>query len=184
MRYRCRRRRWDGRERCCRSSCSSRSSCGSGCRCECSCSSSSSCGCWCRRWCSTRQYRVALRASGCASSAVAEVLIEGSVVFLHSRCGRCVAIGHCAVDHVKASLPLIQPQLEVGTAAPAAPQEVLRPPLNVEDAVGSIATYRGEYTKPTVDQIQVGPVRHDGVVVGEPRQALGEEGRIRGRELR
>src|SRR5206468_3765606 len=85
------------------------------------------------------------------------------------------------VTRVGALLPLIQPTLEV---APADRREVLRPPLNVEDAVGSIATYRGEYTKPTVDQIQVVPVREDRVVVAGQRQALGEEDRIRGCELR
>ena len=53
-----------------------------------------------------------------------------------------------------------------------------------EDAVGSTATYRREYTEPTVDQVQVVPVWENGVVVGEPRQALVGEGRIRGRELR
>ena len=120
-------------------------------------------------------------ASSRTSGAVAEVLSKERVVSLHSCCGRCVAVSHCAVDHVKACLPLVQPQLEVGTAAP---REVLCPPLNVEDAVGSSATYRGEYAEPTIDQIQVVPVRVDGVVVGEPRQALVGEGRIRGRELR
>ena len=63
-------------------------------------------------------------------------------------------------------------------------REILRPPLNVEDAVGSSATYRCEYAEPAVDQIQVVPIRVDGVVVGEPWQALVGEGRIGGRELR
>jgi len=112
---------------------------------------------------------------------VAEVLVKGGVVLLYSGCGRCLAAGHCAVDHVKACLPLVQPQLEVGTAVP---RVVLRPPLNVEDAVGRTASYRGEYAKPTVEQIQVVPVREDRVVVGGQRQALGEEDRIGGRELR
>ena len=90
-------------------------------------------------------------------------------------------LSHCAVDHVKASLPLIQPQLEAGIAAS---REVLCTPLDVEDAVGSSATYRGEYAEPTVHQIQVVPVREDRVVVGGPWQALVGEGRIGGRELR
>jgi hypothetical protein len=95
-------------------------------------------------------------------------LIKAVVVSLHTPGGRCVTVGYCAVDHVKAALPLIQPQLEVGTARS---RKVLRSPLNVEDAVGSSATYRGEYAKPAVNQIQVVPVRKDGVVVAGPRQA-------------
>jgi hypothetical protein len=107
-------------------------------------------------------------------------LIKAGVVSLHSRRGRCVAVGHCAVDHIKARLPLIQPQLEVGTAAP---WEVLRPPLDVEDAVGSRTTYRCEDAEPTVDQIQVVPVREDRVVVAGPRQADVSKGRIGRGEL-
>jgi hypothetical protein len=122
-----------------------------------------------------------LSASRRTTGAVAEVLSKERVVSLHSGCGRCVAITHCAVDYVKAWLPpLVQPQLEAGTAAP---REILCPPLNVEDTVGCSATYRGEYTEPTVDQIQVVPVWEDGVVVGEPWQALVGKGRIGGCEL-
>ena len=120
-------------------------------------------------------------ASSRATGAVAEVLSKERVVSLHSGCGRCVAVTHCAVDHVKACLPLVQSQLKVGTAAP---REVLRPPLDVEDAVGRSATYRGEYAEPAIDQIQVVPIREDRVVVGEPRQTLVGEGRIGGCELR
>ena len=74
----------------------------------------------------------------------------------------------------------MQPQLEVGTACP---REVLRPPLDVENPVGSSATYRCEYAKPTIDQIQVVPVWQDGVVVVGPRQARVGKGRIGRREL-
>ena len=122
-----------------------------------------------------------MSASRRASGAVAEVLSKEGVVSLHSRCGRCVAAGHCAVDHIKARLPLIQPQLKVGSAAS---REVLRPPLDVEDAVGSSATYRCEYARRAIDQIQVVPIREDCVVVGSPWQAEVAEGRIRGRKLR
>ena len=115
------------------------------------------------------------------TGAVAEILVKGGVVLLHSGCGRCVAVSHCAVDHVKAWLPLVQPQLETGTTAS---REVLCSPLDVEDAVGSSATYRCEYAKPAVDQIQVVPIRLDTVVVGGPWQALVGECRIGGRELR
>ena len=74
----------------------------------------------------------------------------------------------------------MQPQLEVSTARP---RKVLRPPLDVEDAIGSSATYRCEYAKPTIDQIQVVPIRQDGVVVVRPRQARVGKGRIGCREL-
>jgi hypothetical protein len=123
-----------------------------------------------------------LSASRRTTGAIAEVLSKERVVSLHSGCGRCVAITHCAVDHVKAWLPpLVQPQLETGTTAP---REVLCPPLDVEDAVGSSATYRCEYAEPAVDQIQVVPIRVDRVVVSEPRQALVGKGRVGGCELR
>ena len=120
-------------------------------------------------------------ASSRLTRAVAEVLVKGGVVLLHSGCGADVGISHCAVDHVKARLPLIQPQLVVGSAASWV---VLCPPLDVEDAVGSSTTYRCEYAEPTVDQIQIVPVGEDGVVVGGPGQANIRKGGISGRELR
>jgi hypothetical protein len=88
-----------------------------------------------------------LPAGSRATGAVAEVLDENAVVLLHSRCGAGVAPTYCAVDHVETTRPFVQPQLEVGTAAP---REILRPPLNVEDTVGSSATYRCEYAKATI----------------------------------
>jgi hypothetical protein len=109
-----------------------------------------------------------LPASSRATCAVAEILNKDVVILLHSSCGRCVAVSHCPVDHVKARLSLVQPQLDASTAAP---WEVLRPPLDVEDAVGRSATYRCEYAEPGIDQIQIVPIRVDRVVVGEPRQA-------------
>jgi hypothetical protein len=122
-----------------------------------------------------------LSASRRATGAVAEVLSKERIVSLHSGCGRCVGVSHRAVDHIKAWLSLVQPQLEAGTAAS---REVLRSPLDVEDAVGSSATYRSEYAKPTVHQIQVVPVWEDGVVVGGPRQAQVAKGGICSRKLR
>jgi hypothetical protein len=117
-----------------------------------------------------------LSASRRTTGAVAEVLNKERIVSLHSGCGRCVAITHCAVDHVKAWQPsLVQSQFEVGAAAP---REVLRPPLNVEDTVGRSPTDRGKDAEPGIDQIQVVPIRVDGVVVGEPRQTLVGKGRI------
>src|SRR5207247_1385171 len=95
--------------------------------------------------------------------------------------GRCVAVGHCAVDDIEASLSLVQSQFEVSAGSP---REILRPPLNVKDAVGRSATYRCEYAEPAVDQIQVVPIWEDGVVVGGPRQADVSEGRIGGHKLR
>ena len=122
-----------------------------------------------RRRCARCQ-DVALSASSRLTGAVAEVLVKGGVVLLHSGCGRCVAVSHCAVDHVKACLPLVQPQLEAGTAAS---REVLCTPLNVEDAVGSSATYRCEYAEPTVDQIQVVPIREDACSCGWSTAGIG-----------
>ena len=119
-------------------------------------------------------------AGSSATRAVAEVLNESGVVSLYPRSSRCVAVVHSTVDHVEATLPLIQSQLKVGTAAA---REVLRPPLDVKDAVGSGATYRGEDAKSTIDQIQIVPVWEDGVVVGSPRQALVGEGGVRSQEL-
>ena len=122
-----------------------------------------------------------MSARSSASGTIAEILSKEGVVSLHSGRGRCVPVGQRAIDDVEATLPLVQPQLEIRTAAP---REILRTPLNVEDAVGRSATYRRKDPKPTVHQIQVVPIRVDRVVVGEPRQALVAKGRIGGRELR
>src|SRR6476619_3647268 len=65
-----------------------------------------------RRWADSLD--IALPAAGRATRAVAEVLSKGRVVLLHSSCCASVAIGHRAVDHIKATLALIQPQLVVG----------------------------------------------------------------------
>ena len=69
--------------------------------------------------------------SGGTSRAVAKILNESAVISLNPRCGGRVAVIHCAVDHIEAAQPLVQPQLEVGIAAS---REVLRAPLDVEDA--------------------------------------------------
>jgi hypothetical protein len=121
-----------------------------------------------------------LPTSSRATRAVAEVLNESGVVSLHPRGSRCVTVTHGAIDHVETTLPLVQPQLKVGTAAA---REVLRPPFDVENAVGSRATYRCEDAKSTINQIQIVPVWEDGVVVGSPRQALVGEGGVRSQEL-
>jgi hypothetical protein len=93
---------------------------------------------------------VALPAGSCTTHTVAEVLRKDSVVLLHSGCGRCVPIAHCAVNNIETCLSLIQPQLEVGTTTP---REVLRTPFNVEDAVGCGAAYRGKDAKASVHQV-------------------------------
>jgi hypothetical protein len=164
---------WRRRERC--------RSCSRGCwRCSCS-SGSRCCSRWGWRWAGWWEIDIALPAGSRATHTVAEVLCKECIVSLHASCGTGVTISQCAVDHIEATLPLVQPQLEVGTAAP---REILRPPLNVEDAVGSTAAYRCEDPKPTIDQIPVVPVRVDRVVVSGPWQALVGEGRVRGCELR
>src|SRR5206468_11002427 len=112
---------------------------------------------------------------------VAKVQGKGGDVLLRTGLRTYLPVGHCAVDNIEATLPLTPPQLEMGTPPP---REVLRPPLNVEDAVGRTATYRCEYAEPTIDQIQVVPVWEDGVVVGGPRQARVAKGAIAGCELR
>jgi len=99
---------------------------------------------------------------------------------LHSCCGTGVAISDCAIDHIEAFLPLIQSQLDVGTATP---WEVLRAPLDVEDAVRRSATSRSEDSKPTVYQVQVVPIRVDRVIVANPRQATVSKGGVRVGEL-
>ena len=119
-------------------------------------------------------------ASSRHTCAVTEVLNESGVVSLNPRGSRCVAVVHSTVDHVEATLPLIQSQLKVGTATA---REVLRPPLNVEDAVGSRATHRREYAEPAIDQIKVVPVWENSVVMGNPRQANITKVRIGSHEL-
>ena len=107
-------------------------------------------------------------------------MIEACIISLHSGCGRCVAVTYCAVDHVEACLPFVQPQLEV--RAPTA-REILRAPLDVEDAIGRRAAYRREDAKSAINQIQVIPVWEYCVVMGGPRQADVGKGGIRSHEL-
>ena len=136
--------------------------------------------------------RVALSAGSPATRAVAEVLGKGSVVFLHSRCGAAVAKGHCSINHIKAALPLIQPQLMVGLLRRVG--EIDRAPLDVEYPIGRSARYRGINTAratrvsraanpPQIIRALVLPVWEYTVVVGEPRQA--DVGKVcsRGRKL-
>ena len=82
-------------------------------------------------------YDVALPASSPTTRAVAEVLVKGSVISLHSRGCASVALIHHAVDHIEARLPLVQPQLVVGPLAVVA--EIDGAPFDVEDPVGRAA---------------------------------------------
>jgi len=93
-------------------------------------------------------------------------LSEAVVVSLHSR--RCTedAIGHCSVDHIEASLPLVQPQLKVGSASP---WEILGAPFDVENPIGRSARNRGEDPIATVYGVQILPIREDRVVMTGPR---------------
>jgi hypothetical protein len=88
-----------------------------------------------------------LRARGYTASAVAEVLIKGGIVFLHTGSGRCIGVGQTAIDHIEATLPFVQSQLKIGSAAS---RVVLVAPLDIEDSVGSNAADRCKDTKPGV----------------------------------
>jgi hypothetical protein len=76
---------------------------------------------------------VALPASSRTTRAVAEVLSKDGVVFLHSRRGAGVALIHRTVNHIEATLPLIQPQLVVGTLAGVV--EIDGAPFDVKDSI-------------------------------------------------
>jgi len=129
---------------------------------------------------------VALRASRRLTRAVAEVLVKVGNLLYAGR-SRAVTVGHCAVDHIEARLPLIQPYLEVGIASA---RKVFRSPLNVQDTVGWCAFHRGEDAAGawvTVRLIgpQVVPVRVDDVGAAAcVRQAGVGEDRGRAHELK
>lgn len=128
--------------------------------------------------CTSRELQnVALPASNGTTDAVAKVLNNNAVVFLHSPCGADVAISHCAPDYIKAILPLIQPQLVIGPVARIG--EINRAPFDIENPVGRTATGRGEHTAGSVREsrapalrvrAQVVPVGENRVVVASPRQ--------------
>jgi len=101
-----------------------------------------------------------------------------TIVFLHSSCSPQIAVGHGAVDDVEVGglLVLVQSQLEVG---PESHRVVQGAPLDVEDAIGSSTRHRGvnpagaSRINRTAGQLlrgQIFPVRHNGIVVGGPRQ--------------
>jgi hypothetical protein len=122
--------------------------------------------------------------------AVAEVLSKDGIVSLHSRCCAGVALSHQAVDHIKTSLPLVQPQLVVGRLGGVG--KIDGAPFDVEDAIRRTARDRGENAAGAVGETRaagvhiralVVPVWEHGVVVSDPRQANVSEGGVRGREL-
>ena len=131
-------------------------------------------------------------AKSCATRAITEVLRKVGAIPLYTCCGRCVAVGQCAVDNVEATLPLIQPQLEVGSLGIVS--EVHSVPFDVKDAVWRGARYRREDTTPvcpgraaaqTCIGAQIVPVREDGVRVDRGRwQAFVGEGVACSHELR
>jgi len=114
-----------------------------------------------------------------------------TIVFLHSSCSPQIAVGHGAVDDVEVGglLVLVQSQLEVG---PESHRVVQGAPLDVEDAIGSSTRHRGvnpagaSRINRTAGQLlrgQIFPVRHNGIVVGGPRQAEVSKGEIYSGEL-
>jgi hypothetical protein len=133
-----------------------------------------------------------LPASSCTTRAVAEVLRKSGVVSLHSRRGAGVAVAHRAVDHIEATLPLIQSQFMIGLLGGVS--EIDSAPFDVENPIGRRATHRAVNTaeaarirraaSPTqIVRPLVVPVWVDGVVVGSPWHADVSKRRIRGREL-
>jgi hypothetical protein len=133
-----------------------------------------------------------LSASRRTTGAVAEVLSKKRVISLYSTCGAGVAETDRAPDHIKAILPLIQPQLVIGPHGDIG--EVDRAPFDIEDPVGRSARHRGEDSAGSTREscapaLRIGalvvPVGEDGVVVGGPRQRtdIGES-RVGSRELR
>jgi len=114
-----------------------------------------------------------------------------TIVFLHSSCSPQIAVGHGAVDDVEVGglLVLVQSQLEVG---PESHRVVQGAPLDVEDAIGSSTRHRGvnpagaSRINRTAGQLlrgQIFPVRHNGIVVGSPRQTEVSKGEIYSGEL-
>ena len=109
---------------------------------------------------------------------------------MHSRGRAGVTISHRAVDHIEAGLPLIQSNLKVGRRAGIG--EIHRAPFDVQDTIGRSTGHRRvnaagatwiSRTAALCIGAQVVPVREDGGVVIEPRQANVGEGGICGREL-
>jgi hypothetical protein len=123
---------------------------------------------------------VALAASSSRARAVAEILIKVCIVLLHT--GGCagITVRNRAIDHIKPTLPFIQPQFEVSCTAAA---EISGTPLDIENAIWSTARYRSEDAGPRAIGQQVIPIRVNGVVVCCKRQAGVGKGRVARYEL-
>ena len=134
-----------------------------------------------------------MSASRRTTGSIAKVLSNERVISLHTGSRRCVAVSHCAVDHVKAWLPpLVQPQLEVSSRGRS--REVNSAPFNIEDPVGRCARHRGEDTAGSTRESRASavcigalviPVGEDGIIVGGPwqRTDIGKS-RVGSRKLR
>jgi hypothetical protein len=178
MRRRCRggyRGRWCG---CCGSS-SRRGSCSSWSY-SCCCRS-----CSCRRWARRTCWTNGPATGRGPTVAVAEILSKTGIAVLHPRSGARIAVCRIAVDHIVATLHLIQPQLVVGRLTDVG--KVNSAPFDIEDPVGRSARNRGEDTAGATRESRapgvcigalVVPIREDGTVVAGPRQANVSERRI------
>ena len=148
-------------------------------------------GCWSGRSCRgrgggrrgrcARLESIALPASSRATRPVTEVLGKGGVVLLHSRRCAGVALTDLAVMHIKACLPFIQGQAEIGPLVGVV--EINGAPFDVEDPVRRTAAHRdinaaGAARIPraaspgggVIISAQVVPVWEDGVVMSSPWQ--------------
>jgi len=74
-----------------------------------------------------------LPASSRTTRAVAEVLVKGGVILLHSGRGAAIASGYRAVDDIKPTLPFVQPQLMIGLLGRVS--EIHSAPFEVEDTI-------------------------------------------------
>ena len=146
---------------------------------------------WCRTWAGSREIDIALSASRPTTRAVAEILSNERVVSLHSRCCAGVALIHRTVDHIKATLPLVQPQFVVGMLASVV--VIDGAPFDVQDSMRRNAGNRGVDATGATGVSRAArvcicalviPVREDGEVVAEPRQANVSPGVIRCGKLR
>lgn len=110
---------------------------------------------------------------------------------LHSRGRAGVAVGHRAVDHVKAALPLIQSHLEVGRRSWAG--EIDGAVFDIEDTIRRSSGNGRENTTRSIREdraarlsigAQIIPIREDEVGAACVRQAGVSEDRERAHKLK